>query len=140
MDDYRRTRRVLVMDDQESLRTLGCAVLRALGCACHAVPDGESAVREYAQAMASGARYDAILMDLSVPDGMGGAEAMRRILRIDPGAVGIICSGQQDEVTEDPAAHGFAAIVRKPYLLADIASALSDTLEAGTARREPGAV
>jgi len=126
------SKRVLVMDDQESVRCIACAMLQALRYACQDVPDGQSAVHEYERALRSGARYDAILMDLSVPNGMGGEEAMRRILQIDPEAVGIVCSGRRNPGAGWHLERGFAGSVEKPYRLADLAASLSKALTGKT--------
>ena len=108
--------RVLLMDDEESIRLLGSAVLRRMGFEAKAVNDGAAVVNEYAAARASGRPYDLVILDLTVPGGMGGAEAMEKLLAMDPDVKAIVSSGySSDPVMANYRAHGFRARVPKPY-------------------------
>jgi PAS domain S-box-containing protein len=121
--------RVLFMDDEEPIRTMTQALLERLGLSVMVTPDGGEAVRQYAIARISGKPFDLVVMDLTVPGAMGGADAMREILKIDPDAKGIVSSGySSDPVMANFKAHGFRGMVPKPYRIADFARTIRDVL------------
>ena len=124
--------RVLFMDDEEPIRIVTKALLDRLGLEATLTADGGEAVREYAAARISGRPYDLVVVDLTVPGGMGGAEAMREILKLDPAARGIVSSGySSDPVMANFRAHGFRGSVPKPYRIADFARTLREVLNGG---------
>jgi len=91
--------------------------------------DGAEAVRMYEEAMASGRKYEVVLMDLTVPGGIGGREAMERLKRIDPGVCAIVSSGySHDPVLANYRTHGFQAILPKPYGLEQLTKVMTDVL------------
>jgi CheY-like chemotaxis protein len=122
--------RVLFMDDEAPIRVMTKALLERLGLDATMACDGTEAVREYAVAHASGRPFHAVIMDLTVPGAMGGAEAMREILKIDPEARGIVSSGySSDPVMANYRAHGFRGMVPKPYRISDFARTLRDVID-----------
>jgi PAS domain S-box-containing protein len=121
--------RVLFMDDEEPIRVMTKALLERLGLEVNVTTDGTEAVRAYAMARLSGQPYSVVVVDLTVPGAMGGAEAMREILKIDPTARGIVSSGySSDPVMANFRAHGFRGSVPKPYRLADFARTIREVL------------
>ena len=124
--------RVLFMDDEEPIRMMTQALLSRLGLHVKVTCDGGEAVQEYATARTAGEPYDVVIFDLTVPGSMGGADAMREILKIDPSAKGIVSSGySSDPVMANFRAHGFRGSVPKPYRMADIARMIREVM-AGT--------
>ncbi len=122
--------RILFMDDEEAIRSLTQALLTRLGIEVTLTADGESAVKEFSAARVAGRPYDAVMMDLTVPGGMGGRDAMKAILAIDPAARGIVSSGySSDPVLANYRAHGFMAVVPKPYRVNDLTRALREVLK-----------
>lgn len=123
------TGRILVMDDDEGVLTVVRRMLERIGYEVHTAPDGESAVARYREAKESCTPFDAILMDLTVPGGMGGREAIRRILEIDPDARAIVSSGySKDPVMADYRAHGFRGVIAKPYDLAELRRVVAEVI------------
>jgi CheY-like chemotaxis protein len=123
--------RILVMDDEEAVRAVAQGMLESLGYSVTLAKDGTEAIDVYQAAMASGKPFDSVLMDLTVPGGMGGMEAIKRILEIDSKAKAIVCSGySNDMVMADPGSFGFRAVVPKPYSLRQLGSTISDVLSA----------
>ena len=121
--------RVLFMDDEELIRTMTKTVLERLGLQATLTSDGDEAVREYERALKAGEAFDLVVMDLTVPGAMGGAEAMREILKIDPKARGIVSSGySSDPVMANYRAHGFLGMVPKPYRISDFARTLREVM------------
>ena len=105
------------------------ALLERLGLVATLTSDGGEAVKEYVLARLKGQPFDLVIMDLTVPGGMGGAAAMQEILKIDPRARGIVSSGySSDPVMANYRAHGFRASVPKPYRMADFTRTLREVL------------
>ncbi|MBE2215242.1 MAG: response regulator [Opitutaceae bacterium] len=108
--------RVLLMDDEETIRRLGERCLRHLGCEVQVAADGGECVRIYQAAMQGGRRFDAVILDLTVPGGLGGRETIQALKAIDPAVRAIVSSGySNDPVMAHYREHGFAAVVPKPY-------------------------
>lgn len=108
--------RLLVMDDEPDVRDLVEQSLRGLGCEVDVASHGEQALALFEKASAQQRPYDAVILDLTVVDGMGGKETMRAIRARDPAVRGIVTSGYaNDPVLAHPEAHGFDARLEKPY-------------------------
>jgi two-component system cell cycle sensor histidine kinase/response regulator CckA len=121
--------RVLVMDDEPSIRTVAARMLDHMGYLVTAVAHGEAAVEEYRRATEQGRRYDVVLLDLSVDGGMGGKEAMEEIHALDPQARGIVSTGHPDaSILFDPHRSGFDAGIAKPYRIGDLSAVLARVL------------
>jgi two-component system, cell cycle sensor histidine kinase and response regulator CckA len=122
--------RVLVMDDEVFIRNLASSILRRYGHRATAVEDGAAAVQEYARARAAGEPYDLVILDLTIPGGMGGREAMEELQRIDPAVRAIVSSGySNDLVLANYQLHGFRGMISKPYDVADFAHAVENVLK-----------
>jgi|GEM_PF-6150675 PAS domain S-box-containing protein len=108
--------RVLVMDDDDLVRTSVCRVLDTLGYDYVEAADGLSAALEYKKLIESGKKPDAVILDLTVKAGMGGEEAASRILELDPSAKMFVSSGYSDNpVTANYRQYGFCGFLQKPY-------------------------
>ena len=114
--------RVLLMDDDLALRRAGARLLERLGYAVETAADGEEAVRLYAEALRAGTRFDVVMMDLTVPGGMGGAAAIVKLRELDPEVKAIVCSGYSDDpIVAEPTRHGFSAALPKPFQATELA-------------------
>ena len=121
--------RVLVMDDEVAVREVAGEMLEALGYWASLVADGAAALTSWEAARAAGRPYDAVVMDLSIPGGMGGREAVRHLLELDPDAVAIVSSGySNDPVMANHRDHGFRGVIRKPYFLSELGRTLAEAL------------
>ena len=116
---------ILVMDDEEMIRELAAEMLGHLGYRVTTCINGEEAVANYLAAHSSGSPFSAVIMDLTIPGGMGGKEAARQILEIDPLARLIVSSGySSDPIMSDYLRYGFSAVVAKPYKVSELGQAL----------------
>ncbi len=124
-----RSGRVLVMDDEQTVRDVAVGLLRSLGFETDAAEHGEAALERYRRALAEGRRFDAVILDLTVRGGMGGAETMRRLLEVDPAVTAIVTSGYADSaLLSSHREHGFRSALKKPFLLRDLERALDEAL------------
>jgi PAS domain S-box-containing protein len=122
--------RILVMDDDDNLRDIYARLLTHLGYAPTVVGDGEEALSRYSQAKETGTPYAAVIMDLTVPGAMGGKEAVRRLLEIDPKAVAIISSGySNDPVMANFKDYGFKDVIGKPFTAQTLSAVLWKALK-----------
>ena len=117
------------MDDEEMVRDAAATILRELGYEVQFAENGVEAIDKYAREMASNRPFDAVIMDLTIPAGMGGREAVKRLLEIDPGARVIVSSGySNDEIMSDFARFGFSAVIAKPYRITDLGRTVKDVI------------
>ncbi len=122
--------RILVMDDEEDIRnTLGAILKQHFGYETGFAKDGTETIKEYRAAKESGNPYDVIIMDLTIPGGMGGKEAVNRLLDIYPEVKAIVSSGySNDPIMANYREYGFIGIVTKPYNIADLSKTLHKVL------------
>lgn len=126
----KRRLHVLVLDDQAALITVMKAGLEDQGHRVHCVRDGRDAIEAYRVALERRDRFDVVVMDLTIPGGMGGAEALKALKALDPEVVAIAASGySNDPVMADYAAFGFAARLAKPFRQSDLHETIAAALE-----------
>jgi len=114
--------KILVMDDEEVICELVIHTLTPLGYTVTESRDGLACIRLYEEAMKAGKPFDAVIMDLTIPGGMGGKEAVKQLIRLDPSVKAIVSSGYAtDPVMSRHREYGFCAMLAKPYEIADLA-------------------
>lgn len=120
--------RVLVMDDEEGVREVVSAMLIHLGYEVTVVVDGRKALEVYGRAMREGNPFALVIMDLTIPGGMGGKETVARLLSLDPAAKAVVSSGYaSDPIMAKYKDFGFAGVIPKPFkieLLSDVLARL----------------
>lgn len=122
--------RVLFMDDEETIRSMASTLLQRMGFEVEAVADGAAAVKAYTEAFGTSKAFTLVITDLTVPGGMGGREAMERLLELDPNVKAIVSSGySSDLVMADFKAYGFKGMVPKPYRITDLAKTIRQVLD-----------
>jgi signal transduction histidine kinase/CheY-like chemotaxis protein len=135
-----RTARVLLMDDEDSIRRLGAALLQRLDLEPTVVADGAEAVREFRQARDSGHPFSLVILDLTIPGAMGGREAIDFIRFMDDKVPAIVSSGySNDPVLANFRAHGFQAMVPKPYDVNELGETIRQLLAHHGAPRDGNA-
>lgn len=126
--------RILIMDDEELIRDVVGCILMELGYEVGYAKDGQEALVAYTKAREEKRPYDAVIMDLTIPGGMGGKDAVRTLHAIDPGATVIVSSGYStDPIMADYEKYGFCGVVTKPYNANDISEVVNSVL---TKKRE----
>ncbi len=133
LDIVRSEGRVLLMDDEEIIRNVGRKMLMNLGYEVEVASEGQEAVELYCQALAAKQPFVAVILDLTVPGGAGGLEALARLLEVDPQVKAIVSSGySSDPVMAEPDRHGFAGVIAKPYRIEDLGSLLLSVIGSKT--------
>lgn len=121
--------RILVMDDQQNIRELVVRALKRIGAEVVTSMDGAEAIEKYQDALRSGQRFDAVILDLTIPGGMGGAEAIKHLQQIDPDVTAIVASGYSDDpIMTDYGNYGFKGVIFKPYRVKTLRVALNAVL------------
>jgi PAS domain S-box-containing protein len=118
---HQGTGTILVMDDEAEVRETTGNVLKRLGYDVMFAADGGEAVEQYRLAKDEGRVFDLVIMDLTVPGGLGGKEALKKLRDLDPGVKAIVSSGySNDPIMADFGKHGFNGVVTKPYRIKEL--------------------
>ncbi|MBI2486835.1 MAG: response regulator [Deltaproteobacteria bacterium] len=124
--------RVLVMDDEESVREVAGEMLRHLGYEVEYAGNGSEAIQKYSKLRENGQTFDVVIIDLTIPGGMGGKEAMERLLNIDPRVKAIVSSGySNDPVMAEYNRYGFKGVVCKPYRIEELGKTVKEVMRNG---------
>lgn len=126
------------MDDEEMIREVGGAMLDHLGYVAEFAEHGEKAVEMYSAAMRTNRPYDVVILDLTIPGGMGGKDTIRTLLEIDEGVKAVVCSGySNDPVMANHKEHGFEGVLPKPFKMAELGAFLARILNSGNGTTHP---
>ena len=126
--------RILVMDDEDIIRDMAQELLSGMGYEVELAGDGVEALNRYQEARASGAPVDAVIMDLTIPGGMGGEEAIQKLLAIDPEARAIVSSGYSNNpIMADYKKYGFSGVLAKPYKITELSAVLQSVMNGKSA-------
>jgi len=124
-----RPARILVMDDEDTIRRLAVRMLTSCGYSLATAPGGQEAVEMYKQALEAGEPFDAVIMDMTIPGGVGGVDAIKSLLMIDPHVKAIVSSGYVgDPVMANFADYGFKGIAAKPYTVNELRAVVAQIL------------
>ncbi len=116
---------ILVMDDEQIIRTLLEAMLDNLGHTVISVKNGEEAVTAYQHN-----NFDLVILDITIPGGMGGIETIQVLKNIDPGVKALVSSGYANSpILSDFESYGFLAALAKPYLLQELEAAVNKVMQ-----------
>ncbi len=124
-----RSGRILVMDDEPGLRDVFARMLAHLGFTVETAASGREAVERYTAVRETDNSFDLVIMDLTIPGGMGGQEAAQEIIALDPAARILVSSGySNDEIMANYRDYGFVGALAKPVLLTDLARTIDKAL------------
>lgn len=122
--------RVLVMDDEDVVRSVAGGILGALGYEVSFARDGREAIDVYKRALALQKPFDIVIMDLTIPGGMGGKEAVKGLHAIAPDAKVIVSSGYSlDPIMSEYRKYGFCGVIEKPYSAHQISETIHQVLK-----------
>jgi PAS domain S-box-containing protein len=121
--------RILVMDDEQTVRAVLGRILKQAGYDVEIVADGEAAVDLYHRAKQNGQRFDVVMLDLTVRGAMGGQDTIRALLALDPKVQAVVMSGHNEaEVMLEYGQHGFKAALSKPFSRGTLLEVLGQVL------------
>ena len=116
---------ILIMDDEDMIREIATELLGQLGYLTIHASDGKQAISLYKKLSEDGKKIDLVIMDLTIPGGMGGKEAIGELLKIDPEATVIVSSGySNDPVMAQYRKYGFKGCLQKPFKLEELGKVL----------------
>jgi len=122
----RGTGKILLMDDDESVQHVVASMLGCLGYKVHCAFNGEEAVRMYRAALSKNIPFDLVIMDLTIPGGMGGKDAVAELRRLKPDLLAIVASGYSDDpVMANHREYGFDDVIVKPFRIEELSRTIS---------------
>jgi len=131
--------RILLMDDEADIRDVTTAQLELLGYQVDVTGDGAQAVEMYCLSLEQNQAYDVVIMDLTIPGGMGGKEAIAAIRKHNPDVKAIVFSGYfNDPVMSHYAEYGFSGVISKPYQLEELSRLIHNLTTTGNTRAQEG--
>jgi CheY-like chemotaxis protein len=123
---------LLIMDDDETVRQVLGEMCVTLGCDVVFARSGQEAVEMFRECQSLGETPDLVVLDLTVPGGIGGVEALAELRRIDPDVKAVATSGYAtDPVLADHLARGFVGRLKKPYRMEEVKALLAEVITAG---------
>nr|NIP30564.1 response regulator [Candidatus Dadabacteria bacterium]NIT13867.1 response regulator [Candidatus Dadabacteria bacterium] len=106
-----------------------CNLLKKLGFQIYPTSNGLDTIEEYKKSLQNGSTYDLVVLDLTVPGGMGGKETIGKLMEIDPEINAVICSGySNDPIMSEYEKYGFKGVIKKPYTIQDLKTTLDSVL------------
>ncbi len=123
------TGKILVMDDDAMVLEVLGRMLASLGYEVQFARDGAEALALYAKAKDGGDPFAGVILDLTIPSGMGGKETMARLLKIDPRVTAIVSSGYSDDpIMANFQKYGFAGVIAKPFRISELGKVLKNSI------------
>lgn len=118
--------KILIMDDQELILESSSELLNILGYEAETAKNGEDAVEKFETAFNKEEPFDLVILDLTVPGGMGGVKTLKAMKEIFADFNAIVSSGySNDPIMSDYKNYGFDGVLIKPFKL----EVLQETLD-----------
>jgi two-component system cell cycle sensor histidine kinase/response regulator CckA len=122
--------RILIMDDEAIIRDAAGKILQTAGYEVELAKDGSEAIGLYSKAFETGKPFDVVIMDLTVPGGMGGKETLAKLIKLDPEIRAIVSSGySHDPIMAHYEDYGFLGVIAKPYRVREMAEIVGKVME-----------
>jgi CheY-like chemotaxis protein len=122
--------KVLLVDDEEIILDVSREVLRFLGYDAAFAKEGGAAIEMYRQAKESGQPFDLVIIDLTIPEGLGGQETIEKLRSYDPEVKAVVSSGYtNDPVMQEYAKYGFSGRLTKPYRINEMKALLESMIQ-----------
>jgi len=122
--------KILVMDDDSELQEVMAEILVLLGHAPQVSSDGLEALEIYGEALENGQKFDLVILDLTIPGGMGGLETLEKLKELNPDVTVIVSSGYStDPIMANYAEYGFAGVIPKPFTIDGVKTCIESVLK-----------
>lgn len=124
------TGKILVMDDQEDFLQVAEEILTTIGYDVSLARDGGEAMESYMDALNKGCPFDLVIMDLTVPGGMGGKGTITELLKKDPAVKAIVSSGySKDSIMANFRDYGFKGAIKKPFSIEELSQVICEIIK-----------
>ena len=124
-----KKKRILVLDDEELILELVTEFLQLLGLEVETAATGRKAIEKFKNAIDKKEPFSLVILDITLPEDMDGAEVLKEIKKIDPGIKAIVSTGYNtSDIMSDPRAFGFDAAIPKPFSLNKLKEVLNELL------------
>ncbi|HAS17630.1 MAG TPA: hypothetical protein DCR39_07050 [Nitrospiraceae bacterium] len=121
--------KILLVDDEVMIRKVTGEILCYIGYKVEFAADGLEAIDLYKRGMEEGKPFDLVIMDLTIPGGMGGVETIKELQRLDPDVMAIVSSGYSDDpILSDYEKYGFKGVAAKPYKVTELSHIIYDVI------------
>jgi PAS domain S-box-containing protein len=115
------TGRVLVLDDEEAVRTLVSKMLQSFGYSVITKEKGKDTIDFFTEETRNNATFKAIILDLTIPGEMGGKEVVEELRKLDNKIPIFVASGYAaDPIMAHPQEYGFTASISKPFKMTEL--------------------
>lgn len=129
--------KILVMDDEPQVRELTQNVLRQVGYEVQICSDGKEVIEKYVRAANSDSKFDLVILDLIVPQGMGGIETVEKLLDFDPHVSVIAMTGYTtNNIKTEYLDYGFKGFTQKPYDIKELSELVFSLISAGQKEKQ----
>lgn len=129
--------RILILEDDPLVRSLIVRNLVSQSFEVVETADGNDTIKRYQESMDDERIFDLVILDLTIPNGLGGVRTMERLRQMDPNVLAIVSSGYSDDpVMAKPSAYGFSAVLPKPYEPSDLLRLVKSVLNARGLRKD----
>ncbi len=124
--------KILFMDDRNEVRNVVCNILNKLGYESECAEHGYEAIEKYKQAYNSDHPYDAVILDLNIPEGLGAEATIKELRRFDPNVKALVCSGYHNShIMTNHEKFGFSGYVTKPFTVNELSRIIHETINQG---------
>lgn len=129
-EHYRGKGHILIVDDEISVRETSQTILTRFGYQVDTAGDGGEATRKLVDMISRGSRYNAVILDLTIPGSKGGDDILKELREIDPDLTAIVSSGySNDVIVANYAEYGFDAYIAKPFKISELGRIVKECLE-----------
>ena len=127
---FKGSGRILFMDDDESVNATARKMLEHLGFEVDIAYDGETALNLFDQSLHGGPRYDLVILDLTIPGGMGGRKVIEKLVTLDREVKAIVSSGySNDQIMAQYREFGFRGVIAKPYRIEELSRVIEQVMK-----------
>lgn len=121
--------KILIMDDDEAIREILIDVLQHFGYEAMATSNGFEVIEEYEKSIKNNKKFDAVILDLTIPGSMGGGDTIEKLLQIDQNVKAIVSSGYSTSpIMGNYKKFGFQAVIKKPYNVKELSEVLAEVI------------
>jgi len=121
-------KKILLLDDDQIVIDVCQEMFENLGYTADFVRNGQEALEKFKTALNEGVPFDLVIMDLTIPGGMGAEETIGPLREIDPNVKAVVSSGFfNDPVMTDYKKFGFNGTIEKPYKMNELSEMLRDS-------------